>query len=337
MKIGVMTVFDAVNYGSYLQAFCLQEYLKTFNYEVVMIKKSSLLYEKWRLTSLFTYKPKKMKFKWQLTKGYISSWKAFKIEKNPKNLDILIVGSDEMWELNNVTFKTRPEFFGKNIKAKNKITYAVSSNSTKKEDINKYSYIKKELKNFSYVGIRDKSTYEAYKPYLKVNPQYTVDPTLMINLENYLIESKYTNYILCYTYTFKDYMIEAVKKLAKNKNKKIIVVGQNFDWADICIPATPFEFLGLIKGADFVVTDTFHGTTLSIALKKEFATFAYKTKVYRALELFGLLNRSITENNSLNDIFNLKIDYANIYENFIDPLKNASKLYLMEALKGKNE
>lgn len=332
MKIGILTVFDAVNYGSFLQAFCLQEYLKKNGHEVVMVKKNSLLYERWRFTSLFTYKPSKIAFKWKLFRGYINSWKVFRITRNPKNLDMLIIGSDEMWELNNVTFKTIPEYFGNNIVAKKKITYAVSSNSTKKDDILRYPFIQTGLNEFSSVGVRDKSTFEAYSPYLNIIPQYTVDPTLIMDLNDYIVETSLQNYILCYTYTFKEYMINAVKKLAGKNDKKIVVVGQNFQWADICVPATPFEFLGLIKGADFVVTDTFHGTTLSIALKKNFVSFAYKPKVFRALELFGMLDRNVDGKDNLDEMYQKKIDYSKIYNKYIIPLQEDSKKYLESAV-----
>lgn len=332
MKIGILTVFDAVNYGSFLQAFCLQEYLKKLGHEVIMIKKSSLLYEKWRFTSLFTYKPNKMGFKYKLTKGYFKSWKLFNTKMHPKELDVLIVGSDEMWELNNITFEPLPEYFGNKIKAKKKVTYAVSSNSTKKEDILRYPFIQDGLKKFSSIAIRDRSTYEAYAPYLTVSPQYTLDPTLIIDIEKYLIKPDFSNYILCYTYSFKDYMIEAVKKLANFTGKKIVVAGQNYKWADICIPATPFEFLGLIKAADFVVTDTFHGTTLSIALKQEFVSFAYKPKVYRALEQFNLLDRNSNDHSELIDFYNKKINYSEVYGTYVEPLLKESLSYLKNAI-----
>lgn len=332
MKIGILTVFDAVNYGSFLQAFCLQEYLKRKGHEVIMIKRNSLLYEKWRFKCLFTYKPTKMYFKFILAKGYFKSWKAFNVKRDPKGLDVLIVGSDEMWELNNITFKTIPEYFGNKITAKKKITYAVSSNSTKKDDILKYPFIQNGLKNFSNVAVRDASTYEAYAPYLIKSPQYTLDPTLIIDLKKYVKELNLNNYILCYTYTFKDYMIESIIKLANATGKKIVVAGQSFKWADICVPATPFEFLGLIKNADFIVTDTFHGTTLAIALKKQFVSFAYKPKVYRALEQFNLLDRNANNHSDLMEFYNKKINYSKTYKLYIEPLQNESVCYLESAI-----
>lgn len=328
MKIGIMTVFDAVNYGSYLQAFCLQEYLIGKGNDVVMIKRSSKLYEKWRFTSLLTYKPSKVFFKLKLARGYFKSWKKFDIIKSPKELDLLIIGSDEMWEVNNVTFNTIPEYYGVGIDAKKKATYAVSSNSTTKEDILKYPFIKNGLNELGMVAVRDQSTYDAYRPYLKVEPVFTVDPTLILDLNDYAINTTKNNYILCYTYTFKDYMIENVKSLSKRLNKRIIVVGQKFDWADECVAADAFEFLGLIKNADFIVTDTFHGTTLSIALRKQFVSFAYKPKVYRTLELFHLLDRNVDGFNDLYDKFVEEINYDEIFNLWINPLKIESEKYL---------
>lgn len=330
MKIGIVTVFDAVNYGSFLQAYCLQEILKEMGHDVFMIKTSSLLYEKWRFTSLFTYNPKKFAFKNKLAKGYFESWKKFNVIHNSKNkkLDLLIIGSDEMWELKNITMKPRPEFFGVGIDAKHKVTYAVSCNSTKADDIKQSQYAAKAVSKLDFVSVRDQATFEAYRDFLKENPVFSVDPTLLVKLEDYAIPTSRKNYILCYTYTFKPYMIEAARNLANKLGKKLIVVGQNFSWADEAVPATAFEFLGLIKGADFIITDTFHGTTLSIGLKKQFAAFAYKTKVYKALELFNLLDRNINGEKDISKWYDEKIDYENAYKNVITPLIQDSFDYL---------
>lgn len=335
MKVGIVTVFNAVNYGSFLQAFCLQEVIKGLNNDVVMIRTSSLLYEKWRFITLFTYNPRKMKFKSKLAKGYFKLWKNFNVERNPLDLDILIVGSDEMWELNNITLKPLPQFFGVGIDASKKITYAVSSNSTVKKDVEKYDFAIKGITEFNNISVRDKSTYEAYKDFAKVDLCYCLDPTLLVDLKKYAIKTTYNNYILCYTYTFEQYMIDAVRKLASKIGKRIIVVGQNFDWADECIPANAFEFLGLIMSADFVVTDTFHGATLSIGLKKQFVAFAYKTKVYRALELFDLLDRNADGMVNIESFYNQQISYDSIYKNKIDPLKKDSMKYLKDVLEVK--
>ncbi|MDO5349825.1 MAG: polysaccharide pyruvyl transferase family protein, partial [Lachnospiraceae bacterium] len=314
MKIGILTVFDAVNYGSFLQAYCLQSVIKkNSSVQVRMIKDSSLVYEKWRITSLISYNPRKAIFKSKLAVGYLKSWKNFKVSSTREQFDLVIVGSDEMWEVNNITMKPRPSFWGNGIKAKRLVSYAVSSNTAKTEELYKYPFILQGLKGFDKVSVRDQSTYEAYRPILCEEPTFCLDPTLLVDL--YQISKKninYSNYILCYTYTFKPETIQAVKELAAELDKKIIVVGQNFEWADEAIPANPFEFLGLLENADFVVTDTFHGTVLSIALNKQFVTAAYKEKVFRIIEQFNLLDRNINGCSNIIDFFRREIDYSPI-------------------------
>lgn len=333
MKIGILTVFDAVNYGSYLQAYCLQKVLKERGYnDISMIKDSSYLYEKWRITSLISYIPSKIKFKSKLALGYIDAWRAFKKGSVKEKYDLVIVGSDEMWEVNNITMKPRPSFWGIGLNTSHLVSYAVSSNTTTTEDTKRYPYISRGIKKFEKVSVRDQSTYDAYTPLLERVPTYCVDPTLLVNLHDIASYSIHrTNYILCYTYTFKPEMIKAVKELAENYNKKIIVVGQNFKWADEAIPASPFEFLGLIENADFIVTDTFHGTILSIAMNKQFVTAAYKEKVFRIIEQFGLLDRNVEGCTSILKHYEKKINYVPVNEK-IQEAREKSLSYLEACL-----
>lgn len=332
MKIGIITVYDAVNYGSFLQAYCLQKTLNSMgDNDVTMIKDSSFLYEKWRLTSLISYVPDKIKFKSKLATGYLKGWKCFKSTRKKTGYDLIIVGSDEMWEVNNITMLPRPSFFGVGIGAKKLVTYAVSSNTTTTEDVMKYPEFIEGLKKFDMVSVRDRSTYNAYSGFVK-NISYCIDPTLLCDLNeiaDFGIHRE--NYILCYTYTFEPYMIEGAQNLAKKYNKKLIVVGQNFKWADEAIPANAFEFLGLIKKADFVITDTFHGTVLSIGLNRPFVSYAYKEKVKRILEQFELQNRNGVGCGKLDNFYDEEIDYKKVNESILQE-RNVSLDYLKKCL-----
>lgn len=334
MKIGVLTVYDAVNYGSFLQAYCLQNVLKDKGCtDISMIKDSSLLYEKWRITSLISYVPRKVRFKSKLAIGYLKAWKNFKKGSLHDHFELVIVGSDEMWEVNNITMKPRPSFWGVGLNTKHLVSYAVSSNTTRTDDAKKYPFIIEGLSRFDKVSVRDVSTYHAYAPMLGIEPVYCIDPTLLVDLRKISKNTyKRDNYILCYTYTFKEETIKAVKDLAKKYNKKVIVVGQNFEWADEAIPADPFEFLGLIENADFVVTDTFHGTVLSIALNKQFVTAAYKEKVYRIIEQFGLLGRNINGCSDITAYYMNRIDYKTVNQN-ISALREKSLTYIDSCLR----
>lgn len=332
MKIGVLTLFNAANYGAYLQAYCLQEIIKKLGFDdVKMIKTSSALYEKWRMKALFTYKPSKMLFKFKLLQGYHKIWKNFKNGSVKDNYDLVIVGSDEMWNLKNITVKALPEFFGHNLRFKKIISYAVSCNNTTLEDVENCNFVKSGIDKFSAVSVRDEATFQAYS-ILRNDIRIDLDPTFLVDLNEYLIPCEESNYILVYTYGFKNNMIESVQKLSRKLNKKIICVGQNFAWADKCVPANAFEFLGYIKNADVIVTDTFHGTVLSIELNKNFISYAgQKPKVKKILEQLNLQKRNADGIDDLNEIYNEKIDYKKVNEK-ISILRKKSLTYLTEEI-----
>ena len=58
------------------------------------------------------------------------------------------------------------------------------------------------------------------------------------------------------------------------------------------------EFLSLVKNAEYIVTNSFHGLMFSVQFKKEFAVFSRETgdsKISEALELFGLQDHLLSE------------------------------------------
>ncbi len=335
MDIGIVTVYNAVNYGSYLQAFALQEILKSLvpTANVKMIKTSSFIYEKWRFTSLFSYNPKKIPFKYRLLRNYLKSWKKFSIDKKPKKYDLLIIGSDEMWQLKNMTLTPLPQFFGVGLDAKRKITYGVSCNNTTPKDVEQFTFIKDNINKLDAISVRDEATYATYSNYINKNISMVIDPTFLVDMNKYAILPNEKDYLLIYTYKFRQEMIKLVKEYAKLHNLKIYCVGQNFEWCDKRIPASPFEFLGYIKNARIVFTDTFHGTVLSIALKKPFYVFAsHKVKVKKIIEQLDLDERNISGIDNCYDICKDRIDYNVVFKK-LQILRNQSIEYLKENIK----
>ena len=56
------------------------------------------------------------------------------------------------------------------------------------------------------------------------------------------------------------------------------------------------EFLSLVKNAQFVVTNSFHGMIFSVRFKKQFVIFSREqcnTKISELLEMFGLSDRML--------------------------------------------
>ena len=88
--------------------------------------------------------------------------------------------------------------------------------------------------------------------------------------------------------------VNAIKKFAKQKGKKLISICFYFPWCDETLIPHPFEVLGYMKNADYVITDTFHGCVMSMKFNKKFVSFSRKSnmqKLTSLLEQFGLSDR----------------------------------------------
>lgn len=339
MKIGIVTVYNAYNCGSFLQAFALYSTLKKDN-DVYFVrnshfsKRNKLYYIVLQSIKYFLKgNLKKSKF---ILRKYITFKKCrlqLPIKKLYLDTDLLIYGSDTIWNIQDPYFMNEwKKYWGFEVKQK-KITYAVSTGGTPEYLISENSELKKCLSEFSEVSVRDKHTYNIVKNILHDDKRLkqVIDPTLLLNIQQYNnIAKKCTedNFILVYIFSdIQKSCISQIKKFAQENSKKIIAFGEDFP-ADKNIPFDPFIMLGYYKKADYVFTNTFHGTVFSIIYNKEFASFGKnKTKVAQLLEEFKLSHRNIDCTNNLNDVMSSNIDYTQINQ-MIDEKRKISLDYL---------
>ena len=164
------------------------------------------------------------------------------------------------------------------------------------------------------MSVRDRKTFDIVKTLGKIEPAMVLDPTLIMdNWEQYVQPCKEKSFILYYSMTVDLQERTAVEQLAKQTGKKLITVGCRNEWCDEMVYANPFEFIGYVKAADYVVTSQFHGVMFSLVFNKQFAVFSQgKGKVVDAIERFGLEDREVTEAKSLYDVLAEDIDYDRI-------------------------
>jgi len=203
IKIGIVTTYDEVNFGAFLQAYSLQKTIINMGYDVEFINYKSL---KYRFAEfLATYKIKNpfylfkiilkgLKFRHALQKMIISK-KYFNIyEINKAGYDIIIFGSDEIWNLNNCLGGIIDTYyFGNGITLK-KISYAVSFGSTNYLE-DKHDYIIKLIHEFSHISLRDSNSKKIIDSLNRPDCKIVLDPTL-------LVEQETTEHILKQEYIF---------------------------------------------------------------------------------------------------------------------------------------
>ena len=111
------------------------------------------------------------------------------------------------------------------------------------------------------------------------------------------------------------------------------------DYSDKVIKQVgPIDFISYIKGAEFVISNSFHGTAFSIIFEKQFAVVnrkeAINTRMRDLLNILNIKDRLISENYDFNNIIK-KIDYKNV-DNCLKAKIKFSKEYLEEVTTIKN-
>lgn len=337
MKIGILSMQKILNYGSFLQAFSLKMQFEQRGHEVFFIdikpgrKIVNLPPNKINLLSKFD------KYVFKRIENYILSKKMKRIhiddytkylEINKKlsegeKYDLVVIGSDEVFNATQPSswgFTT--QLFGYVENAKKVVTYAASCGQTTYESIEKYGItqdIAKSMKNFSSISVRDFNTYDFVKKLTGKEPYIHVDPVFLSDYDMYIPAIKTKKpYILIYAYPNRisdEKDIAAIKKFANKQNLQILCIGMQQRWCSNNKPATAFELLGYFKNADYVITDTFHGTVFSIKYNKKFGVLireSNRNKLSGLLNQFGLMDRCINDAEDIGSVMTSPINYKTV-------------------------
>ena len=96
---------------------------------------------------------------------------------------------------------------------------------------------------------------------------------------------------------------------------------------------SPIDILGYFKHAKYVITDTFHGSVMSLITNANFTAKirGNKNKLYDLLDRFGVSKRIIEDFSDLDSVFVERIDYR-ITNKYIDRYRTSSMNYLKDCL-----
>lgn len=368
MKIGILTYQYAINYGAQLQAYALKEFLNSYGYEVEIINydtsymyiknrsiKNRIISKIWYLVKYFiggrekkikfnTFKKKRLQIKGDIIADKNHLQKYLEIE----NFDVIIVGSDQVW---NPEINGNDDAYYLNLENNIiKISYAASfgvSSLNKKYIQN----LKDCLNKFSSISVREKTGKKIINS-IGLDAEVVLDPVFLLEKEKWLdISSKnrIVNecYILCYVMPGDKELENKIEYLAlqirKQTGKEIVFLGRKEykkfkrDGKDF-ISASPEEFVNLFFYADIVITNSFHGTAFSIIFNKNFYSlinsnvFGVKQLSSRLTDLLfdlGLENRIVNVKDENIDID--KINYIEVNRK-LNKMKDKSKSYLQTAL-----
>lgn len=268
-------------------------------------------------------------------------------ESSQKEYDAVIVGSDQLWLPSNVmadyyTLNWVPE------KVK-KIAYATSFGIGNIPQKYKEMY-RQYLTRIDYLSARETSGQEIISELTDRSVPLVNDPALLLDANGWdeVIKDKpiiNDKYIFCYFMGDNPEQREFVKRLAKEKGLKIVAllhldqfIETDEHYADYTPwDISPADFVNLVKYAEYVCTDSFHGTVFSIIYSRNFFTFkrfnkkaslSTNTRITSLLTRIGLMDRLVENLDKRPDNIN---DWRKIQE-CVSEFRNASGSWLIESI-----
>lgn len=321
MKIGIITFHQADNYGAVLQAYALQEAMREqgkdafvldYNNKIIGSKdysfqnfiKSPLSYLAGFFNSFLQAKLRHKKF--ELFRNKFLCIRDFPSLDHECDYDCFVLGSDQIWNPS-LTGGIDPVYWGskKVFNDKRVVTYAASSG--KIELFNNYSLevMQEYLSNISSITVRENRLKDFLFERFGLQSEKVVDPTLLHDVKFYekLVGKNPLNYpyVLYYNVEGDPYALDIAKKVAKQKNLKLVCLGNSSIVQTIKNPNIIFfnasipEMLSLIKYAQAVVALSFHGTIFSLLFHKEFYSVrgGNMARVEEILSKAGMLDRIV--------------------------------------------
>lgn len=275
------------------------------------------------------------------------------LNKAAKQYDAVLVGSDQLWrpESYSTGFYTL-EFVPDTVK---KISYATSFGVSQIPS-RKISAAKKFLNRIEHISVRELRASEMVKELTGKTVPTVVDPTLLFNAEqwNQLIpvvpvQEAGEHYIFCYLLGSNSEHRKAVEALAKKTGCRIVTIPHLDEFVENDLTfgdkqlyhVGPAEFVNLIRHAEYVCTDSFHGTVFSILNHKQFVTFSRfaegsknsrNSRIDSLLSQTGLTARHCKDYPHMIEQIERSIDYVQA-EKKLTEMRRRSVEYLDSALK----
>lgn len=314
-KVGILTYHTGFNYGASLQAFALQRTITKMGIPCEIIHFETERFVASR--EMFSRKPRRVKefIKIATRLPYYSALKkrqklfedytARVLQTSPLyrteaeviahagDYDCIVCGSDQIWNLDKEQDApaANPLFFLNFPKNQRRVSYAASFGKWVKKAPDHEDEFMPWLKEFDAVSVRETSGVE-YLRSRGIDCTLTLDPTVLLDKEDYeeicaprQIEGKY---VLMFSWSCGKEVMAAAKHVAQELQLPLyhLVAPPRAMGTGIRrkLDVGPREFLSMIKHAEFVITDSFHGTAFSTTFEKSFVSIVTDGKADPRME-----------------------------------------------------
>lgn len=247
-------------------------------------------------------------------------------KSNQNQYDICVIGSDEVFNCNCASnWGFTSQLFGNVEQARKVITYAASCGSTtyEKTPIAVREKIAETFKGVSALSVRDENTYNFTSNLTDKEVYCHMDPVVVGDFDEEIAECNLPQeltgkYCVVYSYynRFHDPKeIQSIKQFCSEKKLELVTVGAPQMWIKKHLVLTPFQALKVFQHADFIITDTFHGTIFSSKYAKKVAVMTRESNKNKLLDLIKKLEMEmhlITSLEQLSEVYKIEIDRESV-------------------------
>ena len=363
-RIGMIT-FHGNNYGAVFQAFALQRYIRDHispNVEIInlqtkfhvdfnhkVFEKPSGNPIKWLAVFFLTMlryraiRRKQRRFELFRNNNLKFGKDVFRDEEslfqNVPQEDYYLTGSDQVFNPNSDLYRIYYMGFDKGLGKK--VAYAPSFGISE-FDGNIEEKVKVFLKDYDSLSCREEQGAAFLSSILGKDVPVVLDPTFLLTKSQWeevaIHNAKIKGFIFVYDLNGGYRLLSIAYKLKEKTGKKIICctskVRNLYREADVVdFSIGPGEMLGYIEDADYVVTDSFHGTALSLTMGTKVLSYialpSMASRLTTIMGALGLEEQLMTERDLDKDV--LSVDFKP-YEDKLGMLREKSVDFLTKAL-----
>lgn len=342
-RIAVITLHRTANYGSVLQALATQTVLERMGYEVEVVdyyperstiksmlrglkekktifKKNPLALVAARAIILPSYLKRRRTFdvfiERELNLTNRTYWTEDELKSGCPQADIYITGSDQVW--NSVWNGGIDEilFLSWTPETARRLAFSASFGKASLDEAEK-DRTRELLSRYEHITVREDSGVEIVRS-LGLDATQVLDPTLFLTAEDWLSRCSAVipegDYILMYNINHNKPLDRFVSALSDKTSLPVYYISYQLHdcfkrgHMRCCVPVE--DFLALIRGARYVVCDSFHCAAFSVNFNRELAIVMpdrFGTRLASFMRVVGLEDRIVPEDGI--DVFDRPIDW----------------------------
>lgn len=237
-------------------------------------------------------------------------------QANKERYDVCVIGSDEVFNcLTNSPWGFTSQLFGNVPQADRVITYAASCGATEVQDLPEAvaGRIAEVFETVAGFSVRDENTREFVAALSNKDIVLHADPVMISDFTGDIDNTRLPANLpkrYCVVYSYYNRIsdpkeIEQIKAFCKVNALTPVTIGAPQMWIRDHLVLTPMEALKVMQNAEFIFTNTFHGTIFSAKYAKAFAVMtrpSNENKLDDLLQRFGLEKHKVTAFGQVNSV-----------------------------------